>query len=267
MIRTTTDIDHLNTVFISNLPYNADESAIRQVLSSAGEIRDIRLVKHEWSGKSKGFAYVDFLTSESYRQALKLDHTLINDRPIYINAYDPNKSSLNEIGKNFKYATTLERNKLFLSNLPFSITKERLEKLFQEKGFQIKDVRLVTHKSGKPKGLAYVEFDEAQEASKAVFELNGIEIDQHAIHFAVSNPPQRKEPKKLTSLAKSIVARATSLGERPKSAGPRGKGRSQIALVPRNIGTTSRTSENQSISITTNQMSNDDFKKLFLDKK
>lgn len=244
-----------------------DEDAIRQALSSAGEIKEIRLVKHEWSGKSKGFGYVDFVTGDGYRQALKLDHTLINGRPMYISAYDPNKSASNDITKKFKYATTLEQNKLFISNLPFSATKEQIENLFLEKGFKVKDARLVTHKSGKSKGLAYVEFDDSQMASQAVVKLDGTEMDGHTIKVAVSNPPKRKEPVTMSPIVKSVLPKATSLGEAPKSTGARGRGHSQISLVPRKVNTTSTTPKPASAPTTTNMMGNDDFRKMFLGNK
>lgn len=50
----------------------------------------------------------------------------------------------------FKYSTSLERHKIFISGLPFSCTKEQLEGMFKEHG-TVKDIRLVTNRSGKPK--------------------------------------------------------------------------------------------------------------------
>ena len=140
-------------------------------------------------------------------------------------------------------------------------TKEQIQTLFAQHGFQVKDIRLVTHKSGKSKGLAYAEFASAQEASQAVFKADGTELDGHIIKVSISNPPQRKEP------IKSTVPKGTSLGEAPRSVGPRGRGHSQIALLPRKVGATSTTPKSESPSTTTNTMSNDDFSKLFSSKK
>ncbi|CAF1247873.1 unnamed protein product [Adineta ricciae] len=255
--------DHLNTVFIANLAYDIDEQKIRDALSPAGPIKDVRIVKHEWSGKSKGFGYVDFATTEGYRQGLKLDHTLINGRPMYISPYDPNRSTSNDLTKKFKYSTALEQNKLFIKNLPFSSTKEDVGKLFTEKGFHVKDVRLVTHKSGKSKGLAYVEFDDAQTASQAVIQLDGTTIGEHTIQVAISNPPQRKEPVKSTS----TEAKPTSLGEAPRATGPRGRGYSQISLVPRKVTAAKNQPATTTTTTTANAMNNDDFRKMLLNKK
>ena len=266
----SSDIDHLRTVFIANLAFDVQEEAIREAFISAGPVKEIRIVKHEWSGKSKGFGYVDFETTEAYQRALKLDNTAINGRPMYVNPYDPNKSASDGITNKFKYATTLEQNKLFISNLPFSTTKEEIENLFKQHGFNPKDARLVTFKSGKPKGLAYVEFKDANEASQAIMKLDKYELEGHAIKVAISNPPKRQEPSKLGPGVQSLITKVTSLGEAPKSSGPRGKGYSQISLVPRKVTTSSSVtskSVSDSSAMETNRMNNDDFRKMLLSKK
>lgn len=50
----------------------------------------------------------------------------------------------------FRYSTTLEKHKLFISGLPFSCTKEELEDICKAHG-NVKDIRLVTNRAGKPK--------------------------------------------------------------------------------------------------------------------
>ena len=50
----------------------------------------------------------------------------------------------------FKYSVDLERHKIFISGLPYSCNKERLEEMCRGYG-TIKDIRLVTHRSGQPK--------------------------------------------------------------------------------------------------------------------
>lgn len=56
-----------------------------------------------------------------------------------------------------QYNTGMEKNKLFIKNLPFDVTKHALEQIFGQHG-KLKEVRLVTFRSGKPKGLAFVEY-------------------------------------------------------------------------------------------------------------
>ena len=99
-------------------------------------------------------------------------------------------------------------------------------------------------------------------AAKALKETDEKEIEGKKISVAISNPPPHKEPTK----NKSNVPITTSLGQAPRATGPRGRGHSQIALVPRKVTTTtSTTSKSESTSTTT--MSNDDFRKMLLNKK
>lgn len=181
---------------------------------------------------------------------------------MYVSAYDANKSASNDITKKFKYATALEQNKLFLSNLPFSATKEHIQQVFEQFGFHPIEIRLVTHKSGKPKGLAYAEFTDAKEASQAVIKADGYEMDGHTIKVAISNPPQRKESTKSTGPAKAPVSKGLSLGAAPKASGPRGKGHSQISLVPTQVITS-----NSKTTSSSTTMSNNDFRNMLLNKK
>ncbi len=55
----------------------------------------------------------------------------------------------------------------------------------------MKEARIVTYKNGKSKGLAYVEFEDEQSASKALLQTDGMLIDDRQISVAISNPPKR----------------------------------------------------------------------------
>ena len=47
------------TVFVSNVDFNIKEADLYEVMSRAGEVKDIRLVKGI-KGKNRGFGYVEF---------------------------------------------------------------------------------------------------------------------------------------------------------------------------------------------------------------
>jgi RNA recognition motif-containing protein len=98
--------------------------------------------------------------------------------------------SMNLTANKFKYNSGLEKNKLFVSNLPFETTKEQLEEVFKPFG-ALKEVRIVTFKSGKSKGLAYVEFQEEGCAAKAILQTDNMLIGDHQISVAISNPPKK----------------------------------------------------------------------------
>ncbi|XP_075070084.1 spliceosome associated factor 3, U4/U6 recycling protein [Mixophyes fleayi] len=215
------------TVFVSNLPFSMcePEQQLRNVFSGCGEISQIRVITSN-KGTFRGYGYVEFTEEKSALDALKLDRQEVNGRPMFVSpCVDKNK---NPDFKMFKYSTAMEKHKLFVSGLPYSCTKEELEEIFKEHG-TIKEMRLVTNRAGKPKGLAYVEYVNETQASQAVIKLDGTTIKDHKINVAISNPPMRKR----------ADAHETALSSMPmvprQTYGARGKGRTQVALLPRSL--------------------------------
>ncbi|KAG8455692.1 hypothetical protein GDO86_001763 [Hymenochirus boettgeri] len=215
------------TVFVSNLAYaiSDPEQQLRNTFSSCGEISQVRIIYNN-KGTFRGYAYIEFVEEKSALEALTLDRQEMNGRPMYVSpCVDKNK---NPDFKIFKYSTELEKHKLFVSGLPYSSTKEELEEIFKEHG-AIKEIRLVTNRSGKPKGLAYVEYENEAQASQAVLKLDGTKIKDHVIKVAISNPPRRKQ----SGLAETAQSAMPMLPR--QTYGARGKGRTQLALLPRSL--------------------------------
>ncbi|XP_044137317.1 squamous cell carcinoma antigen recognized by T-cells 3 [Bufo gargarizans] len=215
------------TVFVSNLPYNLPdpEQQLRKVFSGCGEISQVRVVYNN-NGTFRGYCYVEFTEEKNALDALTMDRHVFKGRPMYVSpCVDKNK---NPDFKVFKYSTALEKHKLFVSGLPFSCTKEELEEIFQVHG-TLKEIRLVTNRSGKPKGLAYVDYENEAQASQAVMKLDGTKVKDHIIKVAISNPPLRRQQES------QEAARSTTSMVPRQTYGARGKGRTQVALLPRSL--------------------------------
>ncbi|XP_063171375.1 squamous cell carcinoma antigen recognized by T-cells 3 [Candoia aspera] len=214
------------TVFVSNLSYSMaePEAKLRELFASCGEVAEVRPIFSN-KGTFRGYCYVVFKEEDAALRALTLDRKILEGRPMFVSpCVDKNK---NPDFKVFKYSTALEKHKLFVSGLPFSCTKEELEEVCKAHG-NVKDIRLVTNRAGKPKGLAYVEFENETQASQAVLKMDGLTIKDHVIKVAISNPPARRLPDKPEVVGKP----SQSLGLR-QVYGARGKGRTQLSMVPR----------------------------------
>ncbi|XP_047447825.1 squamous cell carcinoma antigen recognized by T-cells 3 [Mugil cephalus] len=253
------------SVFVSNLAYTLEEpeEKLRTLFETCGPVKQIRPIFSN-KGTFKGYGYVQFESLVSVNEALKLDRREVEGRPMFVSpCVDKNK---NPDFKVFKYNTSMEKHKIFISGLPFSCTKEQLEEICKDHG-TIKEVRLVTYRSGKPKGLAYVEFADESQASQAVLKLDGIEVEGNKISVAISNPPRR-----------SAVDKPLDMMPR-QTFGSRGRGRTQLSLLPRSLhrqnppgskvenGTgagTAAAAENSSGE--TKPLSNSDFAKMLLNK-
>ena len=63
--------------------------------------------------------------------------------------------------------------KLYVGNLPFSVTEADLRQLFEEYG-TVESVNVITDRdTGRPRGFAFVEMDDAGNADKAIQGLDG----------------------------------------------------------------------------------------------
>lgn len=58
-----------DTLFVGNLNYDTDEHSLRDYFKQIGKINDVRLAL-TYSGKSKGFAHIEFKYREDVNKAI-----------------------------------------------------------------------------------------------------------------------------------------------------------------------------------------------------
>lgn len=80
-----------------------------------------------------------------------------------------------------------QKHDIFVGNLAFNTTEEQLHQAFSEIGRVVK-VRLVTDmETGKPRGFAFVEFEDPQAALSAIRNMNDYELNGRRIRVNFSN--------------------------------------------------------------------------------
>ena len=83
-------------------------------------------------------------------------------------------------------------NKLYVGNLPYSITESSLTEMFSAAG-TVDSVRLITDReSGRSKGFGFVEMSTDEEAEKAIAEFNGKELEGRALTVNEARPQERR---------------------------------------------------------------------------
>lgn len=84
----------------------------------------------------------------------------------------------------------MQQNQLFIGNLAFATTKEELEAAFSNYG-KVEEVRIpIDRNTGRVRGFAFVTFDSAQSAEKALA-LDGTELNGRPIRVRVAE--EKKE--------------------------------------------------------------------------
>ncbi|XP_053680070.1 squamous cell carcinoma antigen recognized by T-cells 3 [Anopheles nili] len=175
-------------VFISNLSFEVTEDDIRAIFPELA-IVSIELVASS-SGKSRGFGYMQLASEQDVPKALSFDRRPLGGRPVFISNVARDKATRPH---QFKYSSSFEPNKLFIKGLPFNLGRDDLQKLFEPFG-RIRDIRIVCFRSGKSKGLAYLEYETDAAAKNAVLKMDQHVIDGFTITVAISSPPPKKNP-------------------------------------------------------------------------
>lgn len=85
----------------------------------------------------------------------------------------------------------IDKKKLFVGNLSFSVTEQRLQEIFEQAG-TVTSVAIPTDRdTGRKRGFAFVEMDTQAAAEQAVKILNGTDLDGRQIAVNPSQPPDR----------------------------------------------------------------------------
>jgi len=79
-------------------------------------------------------------------------------------------------------------SRLFVGNLPISITEDDLYATFGAHGTVVEATLMVDRKTGRPRGFAFVAMGSDEEAARAIEALDGVEAEGRAISVNVARP-------------------------------------------------------------------------------
>ena len=73
-------------IYVGNLSYNTSENEINELFSSYGEIISTKLIEDQFTGRSKGFAFIEMEDEESVMAAISgLNGKEVDGRTIKVN--------------------------------------------------------------------------------------------------------------------------------------------------------------------------------------
>ncbi len=81
-------------LYIGNLGYSTTEEGLRQLLSQAGTVTSVSLVKDRDTGQSKGFAFATMATQAAAQKAIaQLHGHSLDGRPLTVNIARPREAA------------------------------------------------------------------------------------------------------------------------------------------------------------------------------
>jgi RNA recognition motif-containing protein len=79
-------------LYVGNLPFGASEEDLRKLFSEAGAVQSVKIVTDSYSGRSRGFGFVEMTSQEEAEKAISLvNGKTLMDRALIVSEAKPQK--------------------------------------------------------------------------------------------------------------------------------------------------------------------------------
>ncbi|XVE82828.1 hypothetical protein DITRI_Ditri16bG0036900 [Diplodiscus trichospermus] len=208
-----------NNVYVKNLSESTTDEDLKNVFGEYGPITSA-VIMRDADGKSKCFGFVNFENpDDAARSVDSLNGKKFDDKEWYVGKAQ--KKSEREMELKGRYEQSLKETaekfeglNLYVKNLDDSINDDKLRELFSDFG-TITSCKVMRDPNGISKGSGFIAFSTAEEASRALAEMNGKMIVAKPLYVA---PAQRKEERRARLQAQFSQMRPAAMGP---AVGPR----------------------------------------------
>lgn len=159
----------VGNIFIKNLDKTIDHRGLYDTFSAFGNILSCKVVTDE-TNTSKGYGFVHFETQEQAEKAIsRVNEMMLNGKTVYVGPFIPKKERLRS-GEPNKFTN------VFVKNLDEGVSEAQLAEMFEKFG-PLRNCVVMKDNESKSKGFGFVNFENFEDAKKAVDELNETEIN------------------------------------------------------------------------------------------
>uniref|UniRef100_A0AAQ6AQI3 Polyadenylate-binding protein n=1 Tax=Amphiprion ocellaris TaxID=80972 RepID=A0AAQ6AQI3_AMPOC len=196
-------------VYIKNFGEDCTDETLKDMFSAFGRTLSVRVMKDE-KGRSRGFGFVNYGNHEEAQKAVdEMNGKEIDGKILYVGRAQKRQERQDELKRKFDQIKQ-DRNQryqgvnLYVKNLDDTIDNETLRKEFAPYG-TITSAKVMTDGT-QSKGFGFVCFSSAEEATKAVTEMNGRIVASKPLYVALA---QRREERKAILTNKYLQRLAT----------------------------------------------------------
>jgi polyadenylate-binding protein len=158
-------------IFIKNLDATIDNKALHDTFSAFGNILSCKVATEE--GQSKGYGFVHYETHEAAENAIKhVNGMLLNDKKVFVGHHISKKERQSKVEEMKSKFTNV-----YIKNLDPEVTQEEVEALFTKFG-PVTSCVVSTDENGRSKGFGFINFENHEDAKRAVDELHDSEYKE-----------------------------------------------------------------------------------------
>ncbi len=86
-------------IYVGNLPFGASEDDLKNLFSQVGEVKSIKIITDQYSGRSRGFGFIEMTSQAEAEKAISLlNGKTLMGQTLVVNKARPQKKR----GSNFK---------------------------------------------------------------------------------------------------------------------------------------------------------------------
>ncbi|KAK9803366.1 hypothetical protein WJX73_009745 [Symbiochloris irregularis] len=159
------------------------------------EVVDVKIIMDRNTRRSKGFSYIEYANREDIISALSLTGQLLLGQPVMVKSSEAEKNLAWEAAQQ-QSATLAQMNalaaggagagpcKLFVGNLHSNIAEADLKQIFEPFG-TVELITLQRDATGRSQGIAYVQYGNMSDATKAMQQIDGLEIGNQKVSVKI----------------------------------------------------------------------------------
>lgn len=137
-------------IFVGGISWDTTDEHLRNYFSQFGEVSNVQIKYDHYTGRSRGFAFIEFATPEACQKSLDHKDYELNGKKMEV-----------------KPAKSRENKKIFVGGLPTEYTEDELRRHFEEFG-KIEEIEWPFDKfHNKRKNFAFIVFEEEDATQKA----------------------------------------------------------------------------------------------------
>ncbi|GAA5897541.1 polyadenylate-binding protein [Sporobolomyces salmoneus] len=174
-------------IFIKNLDENIDNKALHDTFAAFGNILSCK-VAVDGQGNSLGYGFVHYDTAEAARAAIEgVNGMLLNDKVVYVGIHIPKRerqAKIDEIRAHF--------TNLYVKNVPVEVDTEEFRQMFEPYG-KVTSAVITTDNEGKSKGFGFVNYEQHEDAAKAVDALHEKDYKGQQLYVARAQRKSERE--------------------------------------------------------------------------
>ncbi len=158
-------------VFVGNLPFKITEDWLKDEFKDCGELGEITWLTHSDTGRFKGAVFISMADAAAANKAIEANGRELEGRPMKVELATPRRSaSYSGAGGATPIGAPSDPGEpsatIFMGNLPWDIDEDTLKKVLAPCG-EVQRIHWL-EKDGEFKGVAFVDFNSVEEATKAV---------------------------------------------------------------------------------------------------